>query len=150
MGRHSACSANKLLLMLTSRQVLVLKGVNRRFQADSNTYEYLVALFDSNTNSGQRYSIRIRIVPSTIRIFEHRYYSNIRTPVALIWTSNSRGELPPTVTTARGTTLQCQNEEMSKCPTDPKSAQIGQIVEVCMATEEAKGNQPAPAQGTFR
>ena len=38
------------------------KGVNRRFQADSNTYEYLVALFDSNTNSGQRYSKRIRIV----------------------------------------------------------------------------------------
>ena len=64
--------------------------------------------------------------------------------------SNSRGELPPTVTTARGTTLQCQNEEMSKCPTDPKSAQIGQIVEVCMATEGAKGNQPAPAHGTFR
>jgi hypothetical protein len=64
--------------------------------------------------------------------------------------SNSRGELPPTVTTARGTTLQCQNEEMSKCPTDPKSAQIGQIVEVCMATERANGDQLAPSQGTFR
>jgi len=46
------------------------KGVNRRFQAESNTYEYLVALFDSITNSSQCYSIRLRIVPgdeSTIR-----------------------------------------------------------------------------------
>ena len=48
-----------------------LKGAIRSFQADSNSYEYLVALFESNTNSGQRYSNRIRIVPvheSTIRI----------------------------------------------------------------------------------
>ena len=44
-----------------------VKGAIRRFQADSNSYEYLVALFEANTNSGQRYSKRIRIALSAIR-----------------------------------------------------------------------------------
>ena len=50
--------------------ILSAKGVIRGFQADLNSYEYMVALFDANTNNDIYYSKRIRIVPgdeSTIR-----------------------------------------------------------------------------------